>query len=237
MTDQSPEPRDPWAPPERPAVDLGKQQAAPGVPGPPSVHDQQTVAGMPGAGAPYPAAQPQLQPQPLPQPAASPSPATVPIAPPAYGYPAQPDPGAYGYPTGPSPLPGYGYPGDTGYPGYPGYPGAAPYPPYGVARSNGFGVTALVLGILSVVGCITSVLGIGLGIGAVVFGALGKGKASRGEADNGGMALAGIILGAIGIVLGALMLLAMFAPFMEDGWNSDFRDDSPYSDSRQREKI
>ncbi|MGR4884163.1 hypothetical protein ACIPUC_32785 [Streptomyces sp. LARHCF249] len=225
MTDQSPEPRDPWAPPERPAVDLGKQQAAPVVPGPPSVHDQQTVAGMPGAGALQPAPQP------------APTPTPVPSAPPAYGYPAQPDPGGYGYPAGPSAVPGYGFPGDTGYPGYPGYPGTASYPPYAGPRSNGFGVTALVLGILSVVGCITSVLGIGIGIGAVVFGALGKGKATRGEADNGGMALAGIILGAIGIVLGALMLLAMFAPFMKGEWDGDSRYDSPYSNSREREKI
>ncbi|MGP3688763.1 DUF4190 domain-containing protein [Streptomyces sp. IBSNAI002] len=242
MTDQSPEPRDPWAPPERPAVDLGKQQAqqaAPGVPGPPSVHDQQTVAGMPGAGAPQPAAQPAA-----PHPAAAPAP--TPAVSPAYGYPAQPDPGGYGYPAAPSAVPGYGYPGDTGYqavPGYPGYPGpsgypgTSGYPPYATPKSNGFGVTALVLGILSVVGCITSVLAIGIGIGAVVFGALGKGKASRGEADNGGMALAGIILGAIGIVLGALMLLAMFAPLLDGDWSGDSRFESPYSDSREREKI
>ncbi len=235
MTDQSPEPRDPWAPPERPAVDLGKQQAAPGVPGAPSVHDQPTLAGMPGAAVPQPA--------PLP---AAPQPTPTPTAPPAYGYPAQPDPGGYGYPAAPSAVPGYGFPGDTGYhampgypgsPGYPGYPGTSGYPLYATPKSNGFGVTALVLGILSVVGCITSFLAIGIGIAAVVFGALGKGKATRGEADNGGMALAGIILGAIGIVLGALMLLAMFAPFLEGDWDDGSPYDSPYSNSREREKI
>ncbi|OEJ33968.1 DUF4190 domain-containing protein [Streptomyces subrutilus] len=232
MTDQSPEPRDPWAPLERPAVDLGKQQAAPGAP---SVHDQPTLAGMPGAAAPQPAPQ-----------SAAPQSAPAPAVPPAYGYPAQPDPGGYGYPTAPSAVPGYGYPGDTGYqavPGYPGYPGysgyqgTSGYPLYATPKSNGFGVTALVLGILSVVGCITSFLAIGIGIGAVVFGALGKGKATRGEADNGGMALAGIILGAIGIVLGGLMLLAMFVPFLEGDWDDGSRYDSPYSDSREREKI
>lgn len=223
MTDQSPEPRDPWAPPERPAVDLGKQQAAPGVSGPPSVHDQPTVIEMPGAGAPRPA--PQSTPTP------------TPTAPPAYGYPSQPDTSGYGYPTAPSAMPGYGYPGDAGYPGYPGYPVNAAYPLYAAPKSNGFGVTALVLGIISVVGCITSFLAIGIGIAAVVFGALGKGKATRGEADNGGMALAGIILGGIGIVLGALMLLVMFAPFMDGEWDDDSGYESPYSNSRMREKI
>lgn len=229
MTDQSPEPRDPWAPPDRPAVDLGKQQAAPGVSGPPSVHDQPTVAGMPGAGTPEPA--PQSAPQSVP------TPTPTPTAPPAYGYPAQPDPSGFGYPAASTAVPGYGYPGDTGYPGYNGYVGGmAGYPPYAGPKNNGFGVTALVLGIVSVVGCVTSVLAIGIGIAAVVFGALGKGKATRGEADNGGMALAGIILGAIGIVLGALMLLAMFAPFL-DGWDDDSGYESPYSNSRMRENI
>ncbi|MEU9301186.1 DUF4190 domain-containing protein [Streptomyces sp. NPDC048269] len=230
MTDQSPEPRDPWAPPERPAVDLGKQQGTPGAPGvagQSSVHDQQTIAGMPGAQMPQPA--------------------STPTQPPAYGYPAQPDASGYGYPTPvptpiptPAPAPGYGYPGDAGYPGYQGYagyPGNTGYPLYAAPKNNGFGVTALVLGIISVVGCITSFLAIALGIGAVVFGALGKGKATRGEADNGGMALAGIILGAIGIVLGALMLLAMFAPFMRGDWDDDSDYESPYSNSRVHEKI
>ncbi|MEV6680314.1 DUF4190 domain-containing protein [Streptomyces erythrochromogenes] len=221
MNDSSPEPRDPWAPPERPPVDLGKTRGdhgTPGVSGPPSVHDQPTLAGMPGEqtapGAPGPAATP----------------------PPAAG----PASAAYGYPVA---QPGYGYPGDAGYPGYPGYPAQQGYPfpgayqPYGRAPSNGFGTTALVLGILAVVGCVTSFIAVALGIAAVVFGALGKGKANRGEADNGGMALAGIILGAIGIVLGLLMLLAMFAPFLDGDWDDRPRRESPYSDSRLHERV
>ncbi|KOU29391.1 hypothetical protein ADK53_32260 [Streptomyces sp. WM6373] len=222
MNDSSPEPRDPWAPPERPVVDLGKSQGThgpPGVSGPPSVHDQPTLAGMPGEqttpAAPGPAAS---------APAAGPASA-------AYGYPAA--------------QPGYGYPGDAGhpgpgYPGYPaqqGYPFPGAYPPYGRRPSNGFGVTSLVLGILAVVGCITSFMAVALGIGAVVFGALGKGKANRGEADNGGMALAGIILGGVGIALGLLMLFAMFAPFLDGEWDDSPRRESPYSDSRLHERV
>ncbi|MEU6299594.1 DUF4190 domain-containing protein [Streptomyces erythrochromogenes] len=226
MNDSSPEPRDPWAPPERPPVDLGKVQGdrgTPGVSGPPSVHDQPTLAGMPGEqtapGMPGPAA---------PGPAATPPPGAGPVS------------AAYGYPVA---QPGYGYPGDAGYPGYPGYPAQQGYPfpgayqPYGRPPSNGFGITALVLGILAVVGCITSFVAVALGIGAVVFGALGKGKANRGEADNGGMALAGIILGAIGIALGLLVLFAMFAPFFGDGWDDGPAYESPYSDSRLHERV
>ncbi|WP_405422688.1 DUF4190 domain-containing protein [Streptomyces erythrochromogenes] len=223
MNDSSPEPRDPWAPPERPPVDLGKAQGDRG--GPPSVHDQPTLAGMPGEqpapAAPGPAAQ---------GPAAQGSHATPPPV-------AGPPSAVYGYPAA---QPGYGYPGDAGYPGYPaqqGYPFPGAYQPYGRPPSNGFGITALVLGILAVVGCITSFIAVGLGIGAVVFGALGKGKANRGEADNGGMALAGIILGAIGIALGLLMLFAMFAPFFGGGWDDGPGYESPYSDSRLHERV
>ncbi|MER7729301.1 DUF4190 domain-containing protein [Streptomyces erythrochromogenes] len=230
MNDSSPEPRDPWAPPERPPVDLGKargDRGTPGVSGPPSVHDQPTLAGMPGEqtapGMPGPGATGP----------AAPGPGAMPPA-------AGPASAAYGYPVA---QPGYGYPGDAGYPGYPGHPAQQGYPfpgayqPYGRPPSNGFGITALVLGILAVVGCVTSFIAVALGIAAVVFGALGKGKANRGEADNGGMALAGIILGAIGIVLGLLMLLAMFAPFLDGEWDDRPRRESPYSDSRLHERV
>ncbi|MEU4354141.1 DUF4190 domain-containing protein [Streptomyces virginiae] len=231
MNDSSPEPRDPWAPPERPVVDLGKAQAAHGTSsgsGPPSVHDQPTLAGMPGDGTTTPAG-----PGPGTSGPAASAPAAGP-APAAYGYPAA-QPG-YGYP-GDAGYPGPGYPGHPGYPAQQGYPFPGGYPPYGRQPSNGFGITSLVLGILAVVGCITSFIAVALGIGAVVFGALGKGKANRGEADNGGMALAGIILGAVGIALGLLMLFAMFAPFLDGGWDDGPRRESPYSDSRLHERV
>ncbi|MFD7916476.1 DUF4190 domain-containing protein [Streptomyces sp. NPDC059752] len=232
MTNSSPEPRDPWAPLERPAVELGKSQGGPGTPGvsgPASVHDQPTLAGMPGDQFTPSAPTPTPIPAPIPTP--TPPPMTGPPASAAYGYPAQP---GYGYPGD------AGYPGQAGHPGHPGYqgyPGQGGYPPYGVQRSNGFGITALVLGILAVVGCITSFFAVVLGAAAIVFGALGRGKASRGEADNGGMALAGIILGSIGILLGAVMIAIIFAGFMERGSVDHSPYDSPYDNSQVREKV
>ncbi|MET9697560.1 DUF4190 domain-containing protein [Streptomyces sp. NPDC006529] len=246
MTEHSPEPRDPWAPPERPAVDLGKQQgapggaAAPGTPGASGVHDQPTIVGMPGGegtGRSSGTTPPQgFAPIPGAQAPGAPIPGAAPSAP-AYGYPAQPAPpaagaGAYGYPAQPDPA-GYGYPGYPGHPSQGGYPGA--YPGGYAAPRNGFGITALVLGILAVVGCVTSVFAIVLGILAVVFGVLGRQRAARGEANNAGMALAGLILGIVGVVLGGLMLAAIVVGgFMgengKDRFGTDY--DSPASVSQ-----
>jgi hypothetical protein len=83
-------------------------------------------------------------------------------------------------------------------PGYgksPGY-GAPPRRP-----RNGFGITALVLGLLALVLCWTIVGGIVFGILAVIFGLLGRARAKRSEATNGGVSLAGIVLGVIGLLL------------------------------------
>lgn len=75
--------------------------------------------------------------------------------------------------------------------------------------ANGYGVAALVLGILSVVIFCAWGLGIILGTLALIFGILGRKRANRGEANNGGMALAGIILGPIGIVVSITFLSLM----------------------------
>lgn len=191
-----PEPRDrdPWAPPESSAaqnkVPLHKPADAPTPPVPP-VHDQPTVTSMPSTGPLADAVPP------------------PPIAP---GGPAQPTAGPYGYPAapsapqaGPGAGPGLGDP----YGGYPGYPG---YQNYGQtawqsAPANGMGVTAMVLGILSVcLFCLYGVVAIVLGVLALIFGILGRKRAQRGEATNGGMALAGIILGSVGIVIGLVVV-------------------------------
>ena len=84
----------------------------------------------------------------------------------------------------------------------PGYPAPAQ------AQRNGFGVAALVLGILAAVLFWTVFAGLVLGLLAVVFGILGYRRKSRGEATNGGMALAGAILGGLGLAVSAVILVA-----------------------------
>ncbi|MGW2424207.1 DUF4190 domain-containing protein [Streptomyces sp. NPDC001709] len=208
----------------------------PGQDSPPradSLHYQQTLTSVPAApDAPAdavpsawapptapPAANPFAPPATTPpaNPYAPPTAPANPYAPPAFQHagpePVPPPPIA---PDGPGQVP-YGYPGAPaayGYPGQPqppyayGWPGMQPMP------SNGMGTASLVLGILAAVGFLLWPVAIVLGILAIVFGALGRGKAKNGEATNPGMALAGLICGASGIVLalGFIAALIAFSP-------------------------
>lgn len=104
---------------------------------------------------------------------------------------------------------------------YPGPPGGYPPPLYGgysaippTAPKNGMGTTALVLAIVGLVSCWTVVGGIVLGIAAIVCGVLGRNRAARGEATNGGVATGGIVLGALAVVAG----LAFIAIYATLGW-------------------
>ncbi|MEU3661984.1 DUF4190 domain-containing protein [Streptomyces sp. NPDC032940] len=109
-------------------------------------------------------------------------------------------------PDGPGQVP-YGYPGGPVHPGQGGYGVPQPYgyygwPGMGPMPSNGMGTAGLVLGIVGAIVFCLWPLAIVLGILGVIFGAVGRGKARTGEATNPGQALAGIICGAAGIVLG-----------------------------------
>ncbi|MFE3829300.1 DUF4190 domain-containing protein [Streptomyces sp. NPDC059092] len=209
------EPSDPWAPPER-KVPLDKPSSAqphapqgsqvPPQPSARSVHDQPTITGMPAGGTgqgPGASAGGGAGLGPGAGGGAVPPPPTAP------GGPARPTPGQYGYSGAQQSGASYGAGAGAGY-GYPGYPNA-PYSGYGQtgwqqAPSNGMGITALVLGILAVVTFCFWGIGIILGVLALIFGFVGRGRAQRGEANNAGMALAGIILGAIGTLISAAFL-------------------------------
>jgi hypothetical protein len=110
-----------------------------------------------------------------------------PFAPPPPG--AQPPQQPYGTPPPPPPYgaPAYGEP-----------------LPYGTAPAgqhrNGMGVAALVLGILSLLCGAVFVIPAVL---ALEFGLQGRKRAKRGEATNGGMALAGVIMGGISLLFAA----------------------------------
>ncbi|MEU9099404.1 DUF4190 domain-containing protein [Streptomyces sp. NPDC048361] len=213
-------PRDPWAPPER-KVPLDK----PPVDTPP-VHNQPTVVSMPTppadapgsapGSAPFPGAPGQQNPgfgAPTPPPAPQ-------AAPGSYGYPAygqQPgqDAGYQGYPGQPGQDGGYpGYPGqDGGYPGYPSQQSAYGYAGWtgAAAPQNGLGTAAMVLGIIACATmlCTWGISGIVLGVLALIFGILGKGKVARGEANNRGQAQAGFVMGIVGTVLGLVILVLL----------------------------
>ncbi|MFJ9817953.1 DUF4190 domain-containing protein [Streptomyces sp. NPDC101151] len=185
-------PANPFAPPANPFAPPANPFAPPGTPATP-------YAPPVAPGNPYgPPSAPGAPPQgvaPVPPPPISPDgPGQVP-----YGYPAA-GPAAYAYPA---PQPGYGGPGIPAYPAAHGYawPGLPPQP------NNGMGTASLVLGILATVGFCAWPLALVMGVVAVILGALGRGKARRGEATNPGVALAGIICGATGVVL----VLGLFA--------------------------
>ncbi|MFF5254333.1 DUF4190 domain-containing protein [Streptomyces leeuwenhoekii] len=125
--------------------------------------------------------------------------------------------GGYAYPQS---APGYGYPGPNQAQGRPVAPPACPQAPgYALpARpGNGLGTTGLVLGIIGVVCTLSFFLwffGVILGILGIVFGAIGRGKANRGEATNKGAATAGLVCGIVATVIIPLLGFLLFASVM-----------------------
>jgi hypothetical protein len=120
---------------------------------------------------------------------------------PAQGYgqqnPGQQDPGQQGY--------GQPY-GQQGYQNAPaGYDQGAP------AKSNGLGIAALVLGILSIPAAFFSFPGMILGLLAIIFGIIGLRRVKARRADNKGMAIAGLVTGIVGFVLGTILLIVAIA--------------------------
>jgi len=111
------------------------------------------------------------------------------------------------YPTQPGQPPGQ-YPTQPGQP--PGQYPAAGYP--AARRRNGMGTAALVLGVVAVVLVLLllfSPIGAFLGLLAVLFGILGIMRANRGEADNRGQAVAGLVTGAIALLVGVFFTISI----------------------------
>ena len=132
------------------------------------------------------------------------------------GYGSQPAPG-YGPPPGgggfgPQPGGGFGPPPvgpgyppmvDAGY-GYP--PGGAPYGYLATPKTNGLAIASLVCSFFFWLYGIGAVL-------AIVFGFIARSqiKRSAGMQRGGGMALAGIIIGFAGIVIGVVLAVIIVA--------------------------
>lgn len=156
---------------------------------------------------------PQQNPYSIPQPV-SPSiqaPLNQPGSPPTYGQPYGPPPGfapqtGYGPPPGFSSTPPMGMPQmPPGYmpPQYPPSYGMSPYPypqrPYSVS-TNGFAIASLVLGIIWV-DWVGSVL-------AVIFGHVALVQIKRRQQQGRGLAIAGLVLGYIGIIVLVVVIVA-----------------------------
>lgn len=124
------------------------------------------------------------------------------------------DSGSYGQPPygqtpqyGETPSYGqYGAPQEPAPGSYPSYPQGQAYgqtPMYGYPKNN-LAVWSLVLGIVGLLVCGVA------GIVAIVLGNNAKKAVARGEANNGGMATAGIILGWVTVgfwILGIILAL------------------------------
>lgn len=149
-------------------------------------------------------------------------------APPGYVPPAAPPPSAptysgMPYPPYGTPPPGAAtppYPQPPHYPQPAGDPYRAPgYPPPG-GGSNGRAVTSLVLGILSIVFCFTSLLDAVLVVLAIIFGALGLSE-SKWKHVGRGQAVAGLTCAAVGAVLAiAFTVWAVHVTRACDGYSS-----------------
>ncbi|MDM8084288.1 DUF4190 domain-containing protein [Cellulomonas cellasea] len=139
------------------------------------------------------------------------------------GTPQQPgstpqQPGGGQYPPAPQYPSAPQYPGEaqqpgTPYPAAPQYGGAGQYPgggygqpAYGYPKNN-LGVWSFVLGLVGIVlSC-----GFFTGIPAVIVGSKAKKAVASGEANNSGLATAGIILGWVAIALSVLGIIFFIA--------------------------
>ncbi|BCI83524.1 MULTISPECIES: DUF4190 domain-containing protein [Mycobacteriaceae] len=140
---------------------------------------------------------------------------------PAYGMPPLPAYGTEPYPSMPAPepfpppvtgFPGPGYPPPVapyppvaqGYPGMPPMPGMMPMGYAPVPKTNGLAIASLVCSLLGLATCAaTSILG-------VIFGHLAKSQIKQSGEEGEGMALAGLIVGYIGLALFALIAIFYF---------------------------
>ena len=137
-----------------------------------------------------------------------------------------PSPPQYGAYPGSYPPPQYQPPPPSPYGVYPGsYPPPPPQPyagytPPPTAPKNGLGIAALVI---AIIGLFTIFGGLLLGIVAVILGFIGWGRAKRGDATNPGIAIAGIILGVLGVIVSIIAIFAVVS-FFDDVGGTDYFD-------------
>lgn len=106
------------------------------------------------------------------------------------------------------------YPGSYPPPPPQPYAGYAPPP---VSPKNGLGIAALIIAIVALLSVWTVMGGIVLGVVALILGFVGRGRVKRREATNGGIAIAGIVLGSLAIVISLIFIPIWMSVFNEVG--------------------
>jgi hypothetical protein len=116
-------------------------------------------------------------------------------------------------------VPAAGYPGyPSEYQGYPGYPGYSGYPGYPAPvlqrRTNGLAIAAMTTAIVGIP--LVSCYGFGLfvSLAGAIMGHLARKQVAERDEDGGGMALAGIITGWVGVGLSLVVVAGIVMFFV-----------------------
>jgi hypothetical protein len=130
------------------------------------------------------------------------------------------DPGASGWGQGGGQPPAWGQ--QPGPAGQPAWGSSAPV----AGRNDGMALAALIIGILSLLIAWIPVVGILAAIGgliALILGFVARGRIKRNATGGNGMAMTGIVTGAIALVVGIVLTVVFFSAF--GAWFGDsFRD-------------
>ncbi|NUS72323.1 MAG: DUF4190 domain-containing protein [Corynebacteriales bacterium] len=108
------------------------------------------------------------------------------------------------------------YPGPTGYPAFthappPPYPYYSPTPFVHSRPTNGLAIAAMVTSIICLV---TLTFCLPIGVVGAIMGHIARGQIRRSNEDGEGFALAGVIIGWLGLALFVLAILLFAAPFL-----------------------
>lgn len=124
--------------------------------------------------------------------------------------PSQPPPGQpYPYP-GPTPTPPHPYYQPLPHP-YGTAPPGAPYPYLQAPPTNGVAITSFVIGIVAIVLCWIPVFDLVLSVPAFILGILGLSKANQTGGSGKGLAISGLVLGAIASAVTLLVIILYLA--------------------------
>jgi hypothetical protein len=82
-------------------------------------------------------------------------------------------------------------------------------------RTSGLAIASMVLGILSLVFCWFTYIGVPVGILAIIFGGIAMSQTGRDPTLGGrGMAIAGLVCGIIGIAIWVLLIIWVISIFL-----------------------